>query len=162
MPVNQEQQSIARRSERSPFSLMRRFQEDMDRMFEMALGGTMGTWSPAIEVKQQGDKLQVCAELPGLKPEEVQIEATEDALTIQGERRQETSSDEGGVHRTERHYGRFYRSIPLPPGAKTEQASASFKDGVLEITVPVPEEASRRRRISIGNATERRTLTSRP
>ena len=150
----------------NPFSAMRRMHEDMDRMFSQAFGGFGGglssagagggaggglsMWSPAIEVRQDKDRLTVCAELPGLKPEEVQVEVNEDALVIQGERRQEERSDERGMHRTERRYGRFYRAIPLPDGANAEQAKAEFNHGVLEVTIPVPEQQSRRRQIPIG------------
>ena len=144
---------------------MRRMHEDMDRVFAQALGGTGGgmmsagegggaggglaSWSPAIEVKQKGNDLVVCAELPGLKPEEVRVEVNEDALVIEGERRQEQSNDQGGVHSTERRYGRFYRVIPLPQGANADQAKAEFRDGVLEVTVPIPGQQSRRRQIPV-------------
>jgi HSP20 family protein len=147
----------------NPFGVMRRMHEDMDRMFAQALGGGlmnagegssgaggMSTWAPVIEVKQQADNLVVCAELPGLKPEEVQVEMNEGALVIQGERRNESKSEEGGFHRTERHYGRFYRAIPLPDGANAEEAKASFNNGVLEVTVPLPHQQTKRRQIPIG------------
>jgi len=149
---------------------MRRMHEDMDRIFAQALGGagggmmsggetgagaagSLGTWSPAVEVKQKGNNLMVCAELPGLKPDEVQVEVNEDALVIQGERRNETSSEQRGVHRTERHYGRFYRAIPLPEGANAENAHAEFRDGMLEVTVPLPQQQSRRRQIPVSGGT---------
>lgn len=152
----------------NPFAAMRRMHEDMDRMLAQALTGSrpeggrseggLSMWSPAIETKQRGNDLIVCAELPGLKPEEVQVEVTDDALVIQGERRQEQTSDEGGVHHTERRYGRFYRAIPLPEGVNADQAKAEFHDGVLEVTVPIPEQQSRRRQIPISGAS---TPTSR-
>ena len=150
----------------NPFAAMRRMHEDMDRIFAQAFGGSggglmsggatesrggggMSAWSPAIEVKQQGGNFVVCAELPGLKPEEVQVEVNEDALIIQGERRQEQNSDQGGLHRSERRYGHFYRSIPLPEGVDADQAKAAFRDGMLEVTVPVPQQQSRRRQIPV-------------
>lgn len=146
----------------NPFAVMRRMHEDMDRIFSQAFGGGMMSggesqeagsglmsWSPAIEVRQQGNELVVHAELPGLKPEEVQVEVNEDALIIQGERKQDQSSDQGGVHRTERRYGRFYRAIPLPEGVDADQAKAAFNHGVLEVTVPLPQQQTRRRQIPI-------------
>ena len=150
----------------NPFSAMRRMHEDMDRVFAQALGGGMmsagsGTstgaglaaWAPTIEVKQKDNELTVCADLPGLKPDEVQVEVNEDALVIQGERRQEqTREEEGGIRRTERQYGRFYRAVPLPEGVNAEQAKAQFRDGVLEVTIPLPEQQSRRRQIPISGA----------
>jgi HSP20 family protein len=157
----------------NPFSAMRRMQDDMDRMFAQALGGGLmsagetgdtgsglATWSPAIEVKERGNELVVCAELPGLKPEDVHVEMNEDALVIHGERRQEQSSDEGGVHRTERRYGQFYRAIPLPDGANGEQAKAAFNNGVLEVTVPLPEKRSHTRQIPITGASGQQSQSS--
>lgn len=111
--------------------------------------GSLATWTPAIEVKQKDNNLTVCAELPGLKRDEVHVEVNEDALVIQGERRNETSSDEGGVHRSERRYGRFYRAIPLPEGANGEDTRAEFCDGMLEVTISLPQQQTRRRQIPI-------------
>jgi HSP20 family protein len=141
---------------------MRRMHEDMDRMFSQSFGGglmggggaagaggSLATWSPAIEVKQEKNNFIVSAELPGLKPDEVHVELDEDALVIQGERKHEQTSEDGGVHRTERRYGHFYRAIPLPEGAHGEQAKAEFRNGVLEVTIPVPEQQSHRRQIPI-------------
>lgn len=147
----------------NPFGAMRRMHEDMDRMFadvfggggmmsggqSAGTGGGLGVWAPPIEVRQQGNDLVVCAELAGLKPEDVHVEVNEDALVIQGERQNQNTSDQGGVHRTERQYGRFYRAIPLPEGVNTEQAKAEFHNGVLEVTVPLPQQQSRRRQIPI-------------
>jgi len=136
-----------------PLSAMRRFRDDMDRMFWRAFGEPSGgngpLWSPAIEVNEKNGKLQVHAELPGLKPEDVKIEVTDDALVIEGERKSEHEEKSKGVYRSERRYGRFYRSIPLPEGAQADQAKARFQNGVLEVTLPVPERKSNRREIPI-------------
>lgn len=153
----------------NPFATIRRMHEELDQVFAQAFGGMgggltsggrggnvgagLGTWSPAIEVRQDRDKLVVCAELPGLKAEEVQVEVNEDALVIQGERRHEETSEHRGMHRTERRYGKFYRAIPLPDGANADQAKAEFNHGVLEVTIPVPEQQSRRRSIPISGST---------
>jgi HSP20 family protein len=82
------------------------------------------------------------------------VEATDDGLVIQGERRREETVDEGGVIRTERVYGRFYRLIPLPDGAKVEDAKANFRNGVLEITVPVPQSERQNRQIPVGTSSQ--------
>jgi HSP20 family protein len=138
-----------------PFSIMRRFQDEMDRTLSRFFGGSRsseggsGRWSPAIEVAEQNGQLQVRAELPGLKPDDVKVEITEDALVIQGERKYEHEEEKGGVYRSERRYGQFYREIPLPEGVNAEQAKAQFNDGVLEVTLPVPEQKSNRRSIPI-------------
>lgn len=146
----------------NPFSLMRRMQEDMDRLFSQAFGGGlmqsgqaggsgagMMAWAPAIEVVQRGNDIVVHAELPGLRPEDVRLEVTDNELIIQGERRQQQESNEGNVHRSERRYGQFYRAIPLPEGVSAEQAQAAFNNGVLEVTIPMPPAQSQRRQIPI-------------
>jgi len=142
----------------SPITLMRRFTEDIDRAFsdvgglgrEARAGESYATWVPAIEVRQSGNNFIVHADLPGLSESEVNVEATEDGLLIEGERKREQTSEQGGWHRSERVYGRFSRLIPLPEGASIDNAKASFSNGVLQVTVPVPESATRRRQIPIG------------
>ena len=90
------------------------------------------------------------AELPGLKREDVKVECTDEGIIIEGEKRQERQeTTEGGFHRSERMYGHFYRMIPLPQGAQSDKAKAEFKDGVLQIKVPIPESKQQRRQIPI-------------
>ncbi|HEY7333834.1 MAG TPA: Hsp20/alpha crystallin family protein [Bryobacteraceae bacterium] len=138
-----------------PFSWMRRIHNEMDRSLARAFGregdGGATMWAPAIEVAERNGQLRVCAELPGLKPEDVKVEITNESVAIQGERKFEQEETKGGIYRSERRYGQFYREIPLPEGAKSEQAKAQFKDGVLEVTVPIPEHAGQRRTIPIEN-----------
>jgi HSP20 family protein len=111
------------------------------------------TWTPQIEVSQRNNELVVRADLPGMSKDDVKVDVTEDAITIQGERRQEHEEERGGVYRTERSYGTFYRAIALPEGTITDQAKATFKDGVLEITMPAPpEQVTRGRRLEISDA----------
>jgi HSP20 family protein len=136
----------------NPFSLMRRMSEEMDRTFGSFFGQSgrgSGTWFPAIEVAEQNGQLQVHAELPGIKPEDVKVEVTNDSLILRGERKSENEQRSGGTYRSERRYGEFYREIPLPQGVSPEDAKAQFRNGVLEITVPIPERASNRRQIPI-------------
>jgi HSP20 family protein len=104
---------------------------------------------PAIEVTEREGNLVVRADLPGIKKEDVKIEMTPEALIIRGERKQEHEEKKEGYYRSERTYGQFHRSIPLPEGADLDKAKAEFKDGVLEVTVPVPETQARRREIPI-------------
>jgi HSP20 family protein len=143
----------------NPFSMMRRMHEEMDRVFSDVLGGRpsgselgggLAAWAPAVEVSERENQLNVCAELPGLKPEDVKVEVTDDAVIIEGERKQEHEEKDRGGWRSERRYGRFYRTIPLPEGANTEQARADFRNGELHVTVPVERPQSRRRQIPIG------------
>ena len=107
-------------------------------------------WSPQIETFHRGDQFVVRADLPGLKKEDVNIELTDDSLTIEGERREEHEEDREGYYRSERSYGSFYRVVPLPEGAIAESAKAKFENGVLEVEIQAPpREVSRKRRIEI-------------
>jgi HSP20 family protein len=150
----------------SPFTLMRRFTEEMDRLFSdfgMGFGprfprfdlpsriwGPEATaWMPSVDVTQQAGKLTIRADLPGLTQKDVKVEVRDGAVCIQGERRQEKETKEKGVYRSERSYGSFYREIPLPEGADLEQAKATFKNGVLEVSMPAPAPATKSRRISV-------------
>jgi HSP20 family protein len=137
----------------NPLSLMRRMTEEMDRVIqEFGLerdDGSRTDWSPAIEVSQSDGKYGVRAELPGLAPSDVKVEVAKDTLLLQGERKLEHEEKDGGVRRTERQYGFFYRSIPLPENADVERASAELHDGILEVTIPVPQQKEERRAIPI-------------
>lgn len=109
-----------------------------------------GMWTPQIETIQRGDEFVVRADLPGLKKDDVKIDITDDSITIEGERREEHEEDREGYYRSERSYGSFYRVVPLPEGAITDNAKAQFNQGVLEIVVKAPpREVSRGRRLEI-------------
>src|ERR1700760_95857 len=109
--------------------------------------GSLATASPARQLRVQ-------AELPGLSPEDVRVEIGENEIVIQGERRVEHDENRRGVRRTEREYGVFYRTIPLPEGAQVDQAKASFRNGLLEVTVPIPQRASERRPVAIESGSQ--------
>ena len=139
----------------SPITLMRRLTEDIDRAFFGSGTGAYEedfTWAPSVEVRQSGNNLVIRADLPGLNENDIHLEATQDGLILQGERKREEEREEGGVYRSERVYGRFYRFIPLPEGAKLDQAQANFRNGVLEVTIPVPESQQNRRQIPISTS----------
>jgi HSP20 family protein len=146
----------------NPFSVMRRMTEEMDRAFQTSNSTNVGSalGAPAMEVSQTDSQYVVRAELPGLKPDDVQIEVTEDGLTLSGERTFERDLNKGGTHRTEIRYGRFYRVIPLPDGANVDKAKAKFEDGVLEVTFPLAEETRERRRIQVEGSGAMSTETS--
>jgi HSP20 family protein len=160
-PSNQER-SMVRKSLPvflSPFTLLQRFFTDDvtdlldDRFQPRSTGADRFEWAPAIDVIQRGNEMVVRADLPGMKPDDLAVEVSEEAITISGERRQELEEDRANLYRFERSYGTFFRAIPLPEGAIVDQAKASFKDGVLEITVPAPsEQVSRGRRLEISRA----------
>jgi len=117
--------------------------------------GAPALWTPQIETLQRGDQFVVRADLPGMKKDDVNIELTEDALTIEGERREEHEEDREGYYRSERSYGSFCRVVPLPEGAIAESAKANFNNGVLEVTIQAPpREVSRKRRVEISETSE--------
>lgn len=165
----------SQRSSYSPFAIMRQGIDEMDRWWSRLAGGSgwmsaspgrgvlsqfaqqIGDWSPAVEAFQRGNEFVIRAEVPGMNRQDLTVEANDDSLTIRGERRQERQEDREGVFWTERSYGSFSRTIPLPPGAITDSAKASFHNGVLEIVMQAPSpEARRGRRIDISGASEDR------
>jgi HSP20 family protein len=133
----------------TPFGMMRRFASEMDRMFENFNLPGMERFSPQVDIFEQDGKLVVRADLPGMTKDDVSVEVTEDAIVIDGERKYEHEETQEGVYRSERSYGRFHREIPLPEGVKTENATANFKNGVLEVTVDAPQGVKNRKRIEI-------------
>jgi len=155
----------------SPFDLFDRMAEEMDRTVDRMFrnfGGTRsswlarpfrsrggeGLWSPRIETFQQGDRFIVRADLPGLKKDDVQVDVTDEAVTLRGERREEHEENREGYYRSEREYGQFHRTIPVPEGAITESAKATFNHGVLEISMQAPPAETRGRRLEITEASE--------
>jgi HSP20 family protein len=145
----------------SPFTFMRRMQDDFDRMFGtlgsarglhgLFGGGERSEWTPAVEAFQRGNELVVRAEVPGLSRGDLSVEIGDDVLTISGERKDDREEEHEGVYRSERSYGSFYRTIPLPEGAVADSAKADFKDGVLEVVIQTPpQEVRRGRRVEIG------------
>jgi HSP20 family protein len=137
----------------TPFSLFRRMTDEFDRALQPFLSADEASatiaWTPTVEISEQDGKYRILAELPGLSPDDVRVEVEDDALVLQGERQVEREGTEGGIRRSERQFGFFYRRIPLPEGANPEQAKAQFHDGILEITVPAPDRQTKRRQIQI-------------
>jgi HSP20 family protein len=140
---------------------MQRFANEIDRMFaDIGIGRHMSLplprttdvdlWAPDIDVVQRNNELTIKADLAGLRREDVLIDITDDAVTIQGERKLEREEEREGIYRTERSYGSFCRVIPLPEGAMIDQAKATFRDGVLEVIMPAPP-ASKGRRLEISS-----------
>ena len=106
---------------------------------------TTTAWAPALDISERKDAYLVTVELPGLKPEDLDITMEDGLLTIQGERHFAHDSSEQQFHRVERRYGAFRRSITLPAHVMAEGIQASFEDGVLQILVPKAEEAKPKR-----------------
>jgi HSP20 family protein len=117
--------------------------EDFWKRFDQPFGA-IGRWDssgPRTDVAETTSALEVSIELPGLEREEVDVSLTDSALTIKGEKKREREESKKGYHLSERSYGSFYRSIPLPSGVDTDKASAEFKNGVLTVTLPKTQEA---------------------
>lgn len=148
----------------SPFTFMRRFSEEMDRLFgEYGFGRgwlspavegglerltSLGNskFSPQVEVFERKNTLVVRADLPGVTKDKVTIVIANEAVVIRGERKSEREKDAAGYYRSERSYGNFYRRIPLPDGVRIDRATADFRNGVLEINIPAGERVEVKRR----------------
>lgn len=118
-----------------------------DDLFESAFGSKgglgiwSGDWSPAVDVHQSDDAIEVVAELPGMKREEIDLSLEDGALVISGERKLEKEHDESRTFRSERFHGQFKRIIQLPVDVDASRITATYKDGELRVTLPVEEEA---------------------
>lgn len=148
----------------APLALMKRFGEEMTRVLDdFGLGrglkslarGEFGqdVWAPPVEMFERDGELVVRADLPGLTKDDVNVEVGDGGITIEGERRGEKEEKREGFYRSERTYGKFYRRLPLPDGVKVEDANATFRNGVLEITMEAPKrtETNSKRRLSIND-----------
>ena len=171
-----EKMELAQRSPETanPFGMMRRFTKDMERLlndfeefrfpnffkdlapFRMEFDKV--EWVPRIEVLHNNGQLMVRADLPGLTKDDVKVELTDEMLTLSGERKEEKEEKREGYYRSERSYGSFYRQVPLPEGAKTEDATATFRNGVLEITMPAPKAETPTRKLEIKEPTEEKSF----
>jgi len=120
--------------------------DEIDRLFESPLGETrtsqlLSGWTPALDVYEEKDHFIVKAELPGLKKEDIEVSFYDGGLSISGERKSETKHEDAEAYRAERFFGRFQRTVALPTAVAVDKAKASYKDGVLTVTLPKTEEA---------------------
>ena len=143
----------------APFQEMERRFQEMERRFEDFVRRPfplLPSWmprlnmqemeevSPSVDIFIEGDDVVVKAELPGMKKEDIDVNLTEDTITISGEKEKEEKVEKKDYHRFERSYGYFTRSFSLPAEVQTEKASAKFKGGVLEMRIPKTEEAKKK------------------
>ncbi|MDZ7809719.1 MAG: Hsp20/alpha crystallin family protein [Arhodomonas sp.] len=134
---------------RSPSTLS----DEFNRLFEsplMDLARDFSTvetsqWVPAVDIREEKDKFVVEADIPGVKPEDIEVTMENGVLSIRGERSSETTSDEGGVRRRERSHGVFYRRFALPDSADPENIRARGDQGVLHIEIGKRDAAVSRR-----------------
>lgn len=148
------------RTEATAFPLLRQFGRDVDWLFDR-LGWnairpqdpTRAVWTPDLEVLEGKGEFIVRMDVPGLKKKDVTIEITEQELLLHGERMQQETEERGDrFFRTERSYGAFSRTVPLPEGVKIDQAKATVLDGVLEVRMPMSPREEHRRRLEIQDA----------
>jgi HSP20 family protein len=136
-----------------PFRELRSLQDEMNRLFMSNYsqrsgseeGFTSGAWNPQVDIFENKDQIVLEAELPGMKPDDVNISIENNILTIHGERKFEKKDENDNFHRVERSYGSFTRSFTLPPTVSSENANAEFENGVLRLTLAKREEAKPRR-----------------
>ncbi|MFY9263841.1 MAG: Hsp20/alpha crystallin family protein [Solirubrobacterales bacterium] len=127
-------------SRRNPLLDLSEFRSLIEPLFSdvEAQLGVSQRWSPAIDVVRRDKSVQVRADVPGIKPEDVKIEIEHDTLTLSGHVEEKVEKKEGRFIRRERRYGSFARSIALPPNIDREAIDATCKDGVLTIDIPMP------------------------
>jgi HSP20 family protein len=140
-----------------PFRELAALQSEMSRFMNQVWGtsGTGGgespsTWMPAVDVWETEDELVLALDLPGIPEDRVSVEVDDGVLTVSGERERDTEEKADRFYRFERRFGQFSRSVTLPQGIDPSRIDASFRDGVLEIHVPKPEER-KPTRIQIGS-----------
>jgi HSP20 family protein len=138
-----------------PFREVTSLRDEVNRLFSRTLGDGQGgsVWSPPVDVFDNKDAIVLKAELPGLGPDDIDIEVDDNVLTIKGERKFEEKVEEGRYYRLERAYGSFSRSLTLPQGVKADEISANFEGGVLEVRVPKADEV-KPRKITVGTAAQ--------
>jgi HSP20 family protein len=125
-----------------PFREIDTLQRQMNRLFDRLAPTTNGGeamgfgFVPAAEMEETDEAIQLRLEVPGLEPKDIDVEVTADAVSISGERRSETKTEEKGIARSEFRYGRFQRVIPLPSEVENDKVEAEYKDGILRLTLP--------------------------
>jgi HSP20 family protein len=126
-----------------PWSLLNRLRRELDESFEPP--AREASWTPAVDIHEEAKQFVVHADLPGVKPSDIEITAEKGVLALRGSRSLEQKSDDGHYSRVERVNGKFVRTFTLPENVATDQINAKFKDGVLELTIPKIAKAEPRR-----------------
>jgi HSP20 family protein len=129
------------------FGRLSSLRDELDRLFEAPFGELtrstqlLSGWTPALDIYEDKENFVVKAELPGMKREEIEVTLHDGSLSISGERQSETKHKDAEVHRTERFFGRFQRTVALPVPVVVDKVKADYKDGILTVTLPKTEEA---------------------
>ena len=117
-----------------PWALLNRLHRELDQTFDTV--AREATWSPAVDVHEEEQRFVLRADLPGVKPADIEVTADKGVLTLRGERQIEQRDVDGHYSRVERVSGKFVRTFTLPENVQTDAIKAQFKDGVLELTIP--------------------------
>jgi len=126
----------------TPWTGMSNLKHEMDRVFDRFLEGkwdespALGEWTPNMDISETKDSLVAKLEVPGMDPRDIQISLQENLLTIKGEKKQEKEEKDEHYHRVERAYGVFTRSVRLPVAVDASKVTATFKNGLLAVTLP--------------------------
>jgi HSP20 family protein len=143
--------ALARAKATDPLVMLRQVTAEIDRMFDQdSRWGAFATrkvaknttWSPEIDVFEKDNRLVTKIDLPGMKKEDIKVEVVDGQLTIAGERKTEAEEKKDNFYRCEREHGSFYRAVPLPDGVSLADVKATFADGVLEVSLPLPAPAA--------------------
>ena len=125
-----------------PFTELVTMRDDVDRLFDVFFGTQPqileDLWRPSIDIEESNGNLMVKAEIPGMDKKDIKVIVKDDVLTISGERKRENETKEKTFHRIERSYGQFRRMIRLPAEVDADKVKATYKDGVLNVTLPKP------------------------
>ncbi|NEO31754.1 MAG: Hsp20/alpha crystallin family protein [Symploca sp. SIO3C6] len=128
-----------------PFREIDSLQREMNRLFDnltptYPTREASGTFMPPVEMEEDAEAIHLKLEIPGIDSKDLDVQVTREAVSICGERKSETKTQENGVTRSEFRYGKFKRVIPLPSAVVNSQVQAKYKDGVLNLTLPKAEE----------------------
>ena len=142
-----------------PWSLINLLHQDLDRIAgrryaladHSSNGSSAADWVPAVDIVEQKDRYLLRADVPGVKPEDIDVNMEKGVLSLCGERRQESTDESHGMRRVERVSGKFYRRFNLPETADAEEISATSANGILEVVIP-KQPAVQARRITVESA----------
>jgi HSP20 family protein len=127
-----------------PFQEIENLQQDMNRLFDRLMtrdGERIGTnFIPAAEMQETSDAIHLKLEIPGMDAKDIDVQVSAEAVSISGERKEETKTEEKGMTRTEFRYGKFQRVIPLPARVENTNVKAEYKNGILQLTLPKAED----------------------
>ncbi len=139
-----------------PWSLINLLHQDLDQIAgrrygladDSGNGSSVADWVPAVDIVEQNDRYVLRADVPGVKPEDINVNMEKGVLSLSGERHRESTDESDGMRRVERVSGKFYRRFNLPETADAEEISASSANGILEVVIP-KQPAIQARRITV-------------